>query len=100
MRSVVTCRRHDTNGHGSNEECFRSRQIPTSRQHDVDDLTVLINGSVQVGPAACDLDVGFVDEPAIAWQPSAGASGLDELRGEPLRPAVAGHVIDRGTALG
>jgi hypothetical protein len=67
---------------------------------DVDDLPVLIDGAVQVGPAAGDLDVGFVDEPAIPARVPGRAGGVDELRGEGLHPPVHGHMIDGDAALG
>ena len=38
-----------------------------SRKHDVDNLAVLIDSSVQVSPSAGNADVGFVvDEPPVA----------------------------------
>jgi hypothetical protein len=42
--------------------------------------------------SAGNFDVGFVDEPAIAWSVPAGPSRVDEQRYEPLHPAVDGHV--------
>jgi hypothetical protein len=50
----------------SDEECPGSSQVTAGGQHDVDDLAVLVDSSVQVGPSASDSDVGFVDEPPIA----------------------------------
>lgn len=33
---------------------------------DVDDLAVLVNGPVEVSPPAGDLQIGLIDEPAVA----------------------------------
>ncbi len=63
-------------------------------------MTTLVNRPTEVGPAASDLDVGLVDEPAVAGQPAAGTGSFDELRREPLDPPIDSYVIDADTALG
>ena len=51
---------------GAGEECPSSLGIAALRDEDVDDLAVLVDRAVKVEPAAGDLDVGLIDEPAIA----------------------------------
>src|SRR4051812_43395386 len=54
-------------------------QITPDRQPHVDDLPVLVDRPIQIRPPARHLDVGLVDEPAVARQmPSWPRSG-DEL---------------------
>lgn len=55
------------------------RQVAAGREHDVDDLTVVVDRPVQLRPPAGDLDVGLVDEPAVTRQPPARPGGFDEL---------------------
>ena len=73
-------------------------QVAADREHDVDDLTVLVDSPVQVRPPAGHLHVGLIDEPPVTRQPAAGASSFDELGGEPLNPPVDGHVINADAA--
>jgi hypothetical protein len=47
------------------------RQIPLLGYQYVDDLPILVNGPVEADPPTGDLDVGFVDEPAILWRVAA-----------------------------
>jgi hypothetical protein len=48
------------------EELPRSRGVSAGRDKHVNHLAVLIDGPVEIGPAAGDLDVGLVDIPPIA----------------------------------
>jgi hypothetical protein len=50
---------------GAGEERPRSTGIAALREEDVDDLPLLIDRAVEVGPAPRDLDVRFIDEPPI-----------------------------------
>ena len=54
-----------TERRGSGEEA-RGGAVAALREQHVDHLAVLIDSTVEVGPAAGYLDVGFIDEPAIA----------------------------------
>jgi hypothetical protein len=56
----------------------RCQVAPLGQQH-VNDLALLVNGPVQVGPPAGDLDVCLVGEPLVAGSVTAGTRGLDEL---------------------
>ena len=58
--------RRRTEAHRGREERPCGRAIATLRQQHVDDLAMLIDRAIQVGPPPCDLDVGLIDEPAIA----------------------------------
>jgi hypothetical protein len=48
------------------EETAGDRQIPLLRNQNIDNLTELVDGSIQVDPPAADLHVRFIDEPAIS----------------------------------
>ena len=76
------------------EETASSRQIPLFRDQNIDNLAELVDGSVQVDPPAADLDIRFIDEPAISRDMSAGTGCVDEQRREPLHPTVDRDVID------
>ena len=60
------------------EEPPGGRQVPPLRQQYVDDLAVLVDRPVEVGPLAGDLDVCFVGEPPVAGSVPTGPGGLDE----------------------
>ena len=64
------------------------RQIAVVGQPDVDDLAVLVEGPVQVGPPPGDLEVGLADEPPFTRDGPARPARLGELRREPLHPLV------------
>jgi hypothetical protein len=49
------------------EEPASSPAVATGRHVHVDDLPVLVDGPIDIAPHAADFDVGFVNEPAIAW---------------------------------
>jgi hypothetical protein len=59
---------------------------------------MLVDRAVEVGPAAGDLHVGFVDELPITWCVAGRAFGVDELRWERLDPPVEGHLVDLDAA--
>ena len=61
------------------EERPCGRAVAAFRDQDVDDLAVLIDRAVQVGPPSGDLDIGFIDEPPIAGRVPGRAGGVDEL---------------------
>jgi hypothetical protein len=48
------------------------------RDQDVDDLAVLIDRPVEIGPAAGDLDIRFIDQPAIPERVPRRARGVDD----------------------
>jgi hypothetical protein len=69
-------------------------------QQHVDDLPVLVDGSVQVSPPAGDLDVGLIDEPPVPGSVPQRPGGVGEQRCESLQPPVDGDVVDVDAALG
>ena len=83
---------------GASEEPASGCQGPLFRDQHVNNLPILVDGPVQIHPAPGYLDVGFIDEPAIAGRVSAGAGCVDQQRGEPLHPAIDRHVINGDTA--
>ena len=76
------------------------RQCRAGRDVDVDDLAVLVDGPVDVAPAAGDLDVGLVDEPAVADRVAARPGRVGQERREALHPPVDGDVVDLDATLG
>jgi hypothetical protein len=46
---------------------------------DVDDLTVLIDRPVQIGPATGDLDMRLVNPPSMPDRATCRAGGVDQL---------------------
>ena len=54
------------------EEPLRRSHVAGLAQHRVNEVTVAIDRSIQVAPAALDLQVGFIDIPTFAI-PAAGA---------------------------
>jgi len=78
---------------GAREESASGGQIPLLGNHDVNDLTELVNRSVQIDPPTADLDVRFVDTPTIAWGVPAGSGRINQQWGEPVHPAINRDVI-------
>ena len=70
------------------------------RQQDVDDLAMLVNGPVEIGPCASNLQVCLVGKPPVTGSMTARPCSLDELGGEPLHPPVDSDVIGGDAALG
>ena len=81
------------------EERPSGGQVAPAGQPDVDDLPILVDRPVEVGPPSVDLDIRLVDEPAIPRNVPARSRRLDELRCEPLHPPVDRHVIDVHSSL-
>jgi hypothetical protein len=69
-------------------------------EQDVDDLPVLVDRPIQVGPPPGHLDGGLVDEPAIARRMPSRSRSVDEVAGECLHPPVDRDVIRGDAALG
>ena len=69
-------------------------KIAACRDEHVDDLTVLINGSVHVPPPSRDFRVGLVDIPTVTHQVAARPGRVCEEWGEALHPPVDRDVVD------
>ena len=87
-------------GQGCGEERARRGDVATLRHVHVDHLPALVHGPIHVPPYPGDLDVGFVDEPAIPCQVPRGPGCRDQQPREPLHPPVEDHVVDLDAALG
>jgi hypothetical protein len=92
--------RYAAMGERASEEVSRSCRIPAPREQDVDHLPMLIHSPIQIGPAAGDLDVGLVDEPAITHGVPGGSRRVDELGSERLHPPVDSHMINLDATFG
>jgi hypothetical protein len=68
--------------HLSARKRSRGSAIAADPDQNIDNLTVLIDRAVQVGPAPGDLDVSLIDEPAITTRVPGGAGRVDELSRE------------------
>ena len=66
---------------------------------DVDDLAVLVNGSIHETPDAGDLHICLVDKPSVSDVTAARTCRVDEQGCEALDPSVDRDVIDLDTAL-
>jgi hypothetical protein len=66
------------------EELVGRRDVASFRHVHVDDLTVLVDGSVHVPPHTGNLHRGFIDEPAVAETVTARPRSVDDQRGEAL----------------
>ena len=91
---------HDGDGKSTVKEPSGCAAVPLRRDVHVDDLAILIPGSVDIPPAAGDLDVSLIDLPA-GPDPVLGAAGnFGQDRREPPNPPVDGDVVDLYSALG
>jgi hypothetical protein len=84
---------------GALEEPADGLRVPACRDEHVDDLSELVDRAVHIPPAASDLHIGLVHEPAIPDQVAAGSGGVGQQRREPLHPPVDGGVVDVDAAL-
>jgi hypothetical protein len=78
----------------------RRTKAPLASRPHVDDLAVLVDGSVDVAPHAVDLHVCLVDEPAVTGCVPGEPGGVGQQQGEPLHPAVDRHMVDLDAAFG
>jgi hypothetical protein len=77
-----------------------ARQVAARGQQHIDDLAVLVDRPVQIGPSAGYPHVRLIDEPAVTRSVAAQAGSLDELGTEPLHPAIDVDVVHNDAALG
>lgn len=72
------------------------------RDQHVHDLTVLIDGPVEVGLAAGDLDAGRIDQPAVKPVVCAGPRPAASMNAgvKAYKPPAHRHVVDPDAALG
>ena len=82
------------------EEPFGCGPVAFLRQVDVDDLTVLVDGSPQVVLCAADFDEDFIDEERVTKACMAPAQSLRVFRAKLLAPVANGLVADGNTSFG
>lgn len=93
-RSVVTSAGWPWTGDHRGEEGCCGSHVALLRQEHIDDLSLLVNGSVDVSPGSVHLYVGLVDKPAATHAVTAGLGRLHQHRRESLNPPEQSHVID------
>src|SRR3954468_4132133 len=91
--------RNILNSQGGLEERPRRSDVATLRYVHVDDLAVLVDCPVDVGPDPGDLHVGLVNEPPITGHVPRWPGRADQQRREPLHPPVEGDVVDLDATL-
>jgi hypothetical protein len=76
---------------------FASRRAETNTSND---LSELVDRSVNVAPVTGDLHIRLVDLPAVADSMAARLGGVGQQRRKAEHPPVDSHVVDLDTALG
>jgi hypothetical protein len=84
-------------GESPGEEPAGGRQVPLLGHQHIDDLLELVDRAVEIDPPPDDLNLRFIDEPPIPNHVTTGSCGVDEQWGEPLHPAIDGHMINVDT---
>ena len=74
------------------EEGLGCGYIACRAEPEVDRLPGPVHSSIKVAPAASDLDIGLIDTPGAARDPTKAVPSLDELRYIPLHPAQDGRM--------
>src|SRR5664280_2357702 len=82
------------------EEHRRCPQVTLLGHEHVDDLPVLIIGSVDVSPGSRYLHVGLVDKPTAAHTVAARLGRVHQDRRESLNPSEQGHMVDLDAPFG
>jgi len=82
------------------EELGGRCEIASLRDEHVDDLAVLVHGSVHVPPHGPTSEVSLIDEPAVTDTVPARPRSLDDEWRETLHPPIDSDVIDIDAALG
>ena len=79
----------------SPEECLGGRDVPVAAQQEIDGLSLFVDGTVEIDPAAFDFDLGFVNAPRQPSRASEAVPTPFEFRDIALDPT---H--DRGVRQG
>ena len=80
------------------EPVSRHSVLPRGDQQ-VNDLTELVDRTVDIAPLSSHLHIRLVHEPAITHGVPAGSGGLSQQRREPLHPPVHGDMVNLHTTL-
>ena len=68
------------------EEGLGRREVPFGAQQEIDGLSLFVDGTIEIGPASFDFDVGFVDAPGATREAGEAVPALFELRDIALDP--------------
>ena len=86
--------------HGTSEEAFCSVGIASFRKEVVDDLAILINGAIDIGPLPVQPCVRLINAPVFADWASMNMGSFAKQRKEALDPTVDGAAVNHDTSLG
>src|ERR1700722_17323976 len=62
------------------KEGLRRRDVPFGAQQEIDGLSLFVDGTIEIGPASFDFDVGFVDAPGLTREAGEAVPALFEFR--------------------
>ncbi len=82
------------------EESLRRSGVTPLAEVDVQDLAMLVDRPIAVGPSAIEAAIRFIYVPLPAYWHSARAGSLCKKRQEPLNPAVNRAPINHNATLG
>ena len=85
---------------GAFEESLRRLGVAPLREVCIDDLAVLIDRPINVGPFPSEPRVGFINSPFLTDWPTEGPRGIPKQREEALDPPVDCAAISREATLG
>jgi hypothetical protein len=74
--------------------------VAARREEHIDDLAELVDRTIDLAPAARDLQAGLVDLPAVSDDMPTRSGSLGKQRGEPQHPLVDRDVVDLDAAFG
>lgn len=105
MRSLITiecdlARQSALASEGPPEKRFGSRDIALGAEQEIDSLSLLIDGTVEISPADFNLDVGFVDAPGPTRFACEAVPALFEFRNIALDPAHDRRMGQSNSAFG
>ena len=62
------------------EEGLGRGDVPFGAQQEIDGLSLFVDGTIEIGPASFDFDVGFVDAPGPTREAGEAVPALFEFR--------------------
>ena len=86
--------RHSTGGDGLLEEPARGNQVACGRHIGVYDLSVAVDGAIDVMPTSADASVSLVNSPIEPNRLAIFSGCLTEQRQETLNPAIDRALIN------
>ena len=82
------------------EERLGRGDVSLGAKQNIDGLSLFVDGTIEIGPATLDFDVGFVDALRLAHRASKAVPALFEFRGIALDPPHDRRVRQRKPTLG